>query len=202
MRQMMIRILSLSLAVSLPGAAAVKRKCSDGGSGADMTAPLLLPTNFAGINKRSLQPTCTFSTCHSTTGARTSNKLNLQDDSTGAGMVAFAELVGQPAVNAKAAAAGLLRVKPCDATNSFLVTKLTLATTDPTRTTARACRAEPGVAGERHSGDSGLDRSRRAARRAGDGERLDVRGGGRRRDVIPPTCLPSSGRAGRARGCR
>jgi hypothetical protein len=127
MRQMTIRILSLSLALSLLGCGGNNAEVLDGGSSVDMTGAAPAPTNFAGINKEILQPTCTFSTCHSTTGARTSNKLNLQDDPTGAGVIAFAALVNQPAVNAKAAAAGLLRVKPCDATDSFLMTKLTLA---------------------------------------------------------------------------
>ena len=123
---MTIRILSLSLALSLLGCGGNNATVLDGGGSVDMTAAAPAPTNFAGINKEILQPTCVFSVCHDPTGARTSNMLNLADDSTGAGMVAYAALVGQPAVNAKAKAAGLLRVKPCDATDSFVVTKLTL----------------------------------------------------------------------------
>ena len=126
MRLMMIRVLSLSFAVMLVGCGGNKAVETDAGAnGSDMTV-VAAPMNFADINKQILQPTCVFSVCHDPTGARTSNMLNLADDATGAGKVAYAALVGQAAVNMKASAAGLLRVKPCDATNSFLVTKLTL----------------------------------------------------------------------------
>lgn len=127
MRQMIIRSLSLSLLVTLVGCGGSdKAVVLDGGPGSDMTVTVAAPTNFAEINAQILQPSCVFSVCHSAMGARTSNMLNLADDATGAGKVAYAALVGQLSVNAKANAAGLLRVKPCDATNSFLVTKLTL----------------------------------------------------------------------------
>lgn len=124
----MMKILSLSLALTLLGCGGSSGNHDDGGSGDDMTVTVPAPTNFASINTQVLQPSCTFSTCHSPEGARTSDMLNLKDDGTSAaGSIAFAALVNQPAVNAKAAATGLTLVKPCDANDSFLVTKLTLA---------------------------------------------------------------------------
>jgi hypothetical protein len=131
MPQMKIRSLALSLALSLVGCGGSSGDKNDGGTAADLAAAVV-PTNFATINSEILQPSCTFSTCHSPTGARTSDKLNLQNDTSGAGVTAYAALVGQSAINAKAAAQSLMLVKPCDAANSFLITKLKLAgDTDP-----------------------------------------------------------------------
>jgi hypothetical protein len=124
----MMKILSLSLALTLLGCGGSSGSKNDGGTGDDLSVTTPALTNFASINSHVLQPSCTFSTCHSPDGARTSDMLNLKDDGTSAaGSIAFAALVNQPAVNAKAAAAGLVLVTPCDATDSFLVTKLTLA---------------------------------------------------------------------------
>jgi hypothetical protein len=76
--------------------------------------------NFAQINSTILQPSCTFSVCHSTRGSHDADKLDLTQDP-------FGSLVKAPAQNKMAVSQGLLRVKPCDLDNSFLVTKLTMS---------------------------------------------------------------------------
>jgi hypothetical protein len=94
--------------------------------GIDMPISTVVPTNFASINSEILQPTCAnFSVCHSPEGKFTANQLDLKDDGTmSPGVKAYLALVNQPSVNKKAKAMSLLRVKPCDATNSFLRLKL------------------------------------------------------------------------------
>jgi hypothetical protein len=98
----------------------------DGGTG-DMTVSTVVPTNFASINADILQPTCSnFTVCHSPEGKLTANALDLKDDTGTAtpGLKAYMALINQLSVNKKAKALGLMRVKPCDATNSFLQMKL------------------------------------------------------------------------------
>jgi hypothetical protein len=94
----------------------------------DMAIVMTVPTNFASLNADVLQPSCTFSTCHSPDGMSTANMLDLKDDvgTTTPGSKAYKALVNQPSVNKKALAMGLLRVKQCDATNSFLQIKISL----------------------------------------------------------------------------
>ena len=88
--------------------------------GGDMQIITLVPTNFASINTDIIQPTCAkFSVCHSADGKTTANNLDLSTDPWG-------QLVNQPAQNNKAMAMGLLRVKPCDAANSFLAQKVAM----------------------------------------------------------------------------
>jgi hypothetical protein len=157
------------LAVTLLGCGGSGNSSGDGGGG-DL-AVVAAPMNFAGINKQILQPSCTFSTCHSSMGARTSNMLNLQDSDDGsspAGALAFASLVGQPSVNTKAAAAGLLRSQAvrrgqqlprdeaeadADAGDGGSHRRLRRAHAERQRR----------AGGGGHSGDRGLDQSRRAA---------------------------------------
>lgn len=92
---------------------------NDMGAG-DMQIITLVPTNFATINSDIIQPTCAkFSVCHSADGKTTANNLDLSTDP-------WKELVNQPAQNNKAMAMGLMRVKPCDATNSFLAQKVAM----------------------------------------------------------------------------
>lgn len=94
-------------------------------SSPDMTM-VVVPHNFDQINTQILGPSCAaFSVCHGSKMPST-NDLDLKADP-------YAALVGVPAVNAKAASMGLLRVKPCDSAHSFLVMKLLLTQdTDPT----------------------------------------------------------------------
>jgi hypothetical protein len=88
-----------------------------GGSAGDMAAPV--PHNFDQIRAEILSPSCAnFISCHSSTSPAV-NKLDLTKDP-------YAALVGVPAYNTQAAGEGLLRVKPCDPDNSFLVKKLEL----------------------------------------------------------------------------
>jgi hypothetical protein len=126
--------------------------CGDDVSPVDMTS---VPSNFAQISAQILQPTCVSSQCHSDLGASpgnsdlgflgNANDLNLCDafnrgfmpmDLCGPTKTlhdAYAELVGVPAVNPMAHNMGLLRVKPCDPDNSFMIIKLLLpeSATDP-----------------------------------------------------------------------
>ena len=99
----------------------------DMGAG-DMAVVTTVPTNFATINSDILQPSCTFSTCHSPAGMSDANMLDVKDDqgTTMPGLKAYMALVGQPSVNKKAMSMNLLRVKPCDATNSFMQIKISL----------------------------------------------------------------------------
>jgi hypothetical protein len=95
--------------------------CGDNsGGGQDMSVQVQIPHNFDEINSFVFKPSCAaFSVCHSTSGASMAGNLNLQVDP-------YTALVGVLSNNAKAQSQGLLRVKPCDATNSFLIIKLTL----------------------------------------------------------------------------
>jgi hypothetical protein len=91
-----------------------------GSSSPDMA--VVVPHNYEQINAEILLPSCAnFTSCHSTNTA-TVNKLNMKDD-------AYAALVNVPAVNKQAASEGLLRVKPCDPDNSFIIKKLELPIT-------------------------------------------------------------------------
>lgn len=83
------------------------------------------PSTFAEINAKVFQPSCAFSdSCHDATGSTTvADYLDLRDDP-------YDALVGAPARDNKAAADGLLRVKPGDSANSFLYWKLTPTTPD------------------------------------------------------------------------
>ncbi len=94
--------------------------CGDTTSGGpDMAMSFSIPHNFDQINTEVLAFSCAaFSSCHQTKMLSTDN-LDLHTDP-------YNALVGAPSVNAKAASQGLLRVKPCDSANSFLVIKLTL----------------------------------------------------------------------------
>jgi hypothetical protein len=98
--------------------------------GMDMPISTVVPTNFASINSEILQPTCAnFSVCHSPEGKFTANALDLKDDGTmSPGVKAYMALINQPSVNKKAKAMNLLRVKPCDATDSFMQMKLEMTT--------------------------------------------------------------------------
>lgn len=93
---------------------------------ADMAISTVVPTNFASINSDILQPNCAnFSVCHSPEGKTTADSLDLKDDGTSAaGVKAYMALINQLSVNKKAKNMNLLRVKPCDATNSFMQIKL------------------------------------------------------------------------------
>jgi hypothetical protein len=83
-----------------------------------MDLSVAVPRNFDQINQIVLQPLCAnFSTCHSREGQRDSGNLNLKDDPYGA-------LVGVLSANKMAAAEKMLRVKPCDVQNSFLILKM------------------------------------------------------------------------------
>jgi hypothetical protein len=93
----------------------------------DMTAPTAVPTNFASINAEILQPTCTFSVCHSLNGQLQADALDLQDEMGATpGVKAYMALINQKSVNKKALAMGLLRVKPCDSAHSFMLIKLAM----------------------------------------------------------------------------
>jgi hypothetical protein len=75
---------------------------------------------FAEINTQVLAPSCAaFSVCHSAVGASQANMLNLETNP-------YTALVNAPAVNAKAAAEGKVRVKPSDPDNSLMWIKLNL----------------------------------------------------------------------------
>jgi hypothetical protein len=95
-----------------------------------MAIATVVPTNFATLNSEILQPTCAnFSVCHSPSGQLAADSLDLKDDGSMApGLKAYMALVNQPSVNRKANAMGLIRVRPCDAAQSFLLTKLQLTT--------------------------------------------------------------------------
>lgn len=111
----MWKIAGLSLAFALCGCG----NSSNNGGGADMTAAVV-PHNFDQINSEILGPSCAaFSVCHSVDGARDANMLDLATDP-------YTALVGVGAQNAKAMGMGLLRVKPCDSADSFLIVKLKL----------------------------------------------------------------------------
>ncbi len=116
--------LALSIALALPVAG-----CGDDdpGSQPDMTAvPDLaapIPTNFDTLYNQVLGPSCAaFTVCH-TTGNREAAGLDMTKL---AGNDPYLALVGAPAQNARAKSEGLLRVKPCDADNSFIIKKLEL----------------------------------------------------------------------------
>lgn len=84
-----------------------------------MTA-VVVPHNFDQINSEILGPSCAaFSVCHSPEGQSQANHLDLKTDPYGA-------LVGVLSENAKAKSEGMLRVKPCDSADSFMILKLTL----------------------------------------------------------------------------
>ena len=85
------------------------------------------PTTFAGINDQILSGCAGASVCHAAKVCSQGN-LDLRLDP-------YAALVGVPAVNTKAAASGLLRVRAGDPAQSFLVRKLTL----PPDPTSQAC---------------------------------------------------------------
>ncbi len=91
----------------------------------DMSISAMVPTNFDSLNTFILQPTCTghgnFSVCHTPAGKSSANELDLTNDP-------YNALVGQMAQNKKAKGMGLLRVKPCDAADSFLVMKVEMTT--------------------------------------------------------------------------
>jgi hypothetical protein len=92
-----------------------------------MTA-VVVPHNFDQINSEIIQPSCAkFSVCHSTAGASQAGHLDLSVDP-------YAALVGVLSDNAKAKGQGLLRVKPCDSANSFIIIKLKLAVNEDTNT--------------------------------------------------------------------
>jgi hypothetical protein len=92
--------------------------CGDDSPGTtDMAIPV--PTNFDSIKREVLQPSCTFSVCHSAEGQSKAGHLDLMTNP-------YSALVGVAADNAKAHGQGLLRVSPCDADHSFLVIKLSL----------------------------------------------------------------------------
>jgi hypothetical protein len=81
---------------------------------------ILVPHNFDQIDQFVLQPSCAnFSVCHSTQGQRDAGHLDLSKN-------AYQALVNVLSDNKMAKGQGLLRVKPCDPDNSFLITKLTL----------------------------------------------------------------------------
>src|SRR6478609_4762140 len=77
------------------------------------------PSTFAAINMQILQPSCTFSSCHSPEGAKSAGHLDLKTDP-------YASMVNVLADNAMAKGEGKNRVTPGDAANSFLYIKLTL----------------------------------------------------------------------------
>lgn len=104
-----------------------------------MSAATVVPTNFDSINSEVFQFSCSFSTCHTKSNARDAGNLNLQNDPA-TGPVAIAQLVGQLSDNPRAKSEGKLRVKPCDADNSFLITKLTLSGDTPNDATHYGAR--------------------------------------------------------------
>jgi hypothetical protein len=108
-------------------------------AGNDMAVAAVVPTNFDSINSEVFQFSCTFSTCHTKSNARNAGNLNLQNDPM-TGPVAIAQLVGQLSDNLRAKSEGKLRVKPCDADNSFLITKLTLSGDTPNDATHYGAR--------------------------------------------------------------
>jgi hypothetical protein len=113
----MWKIAGLSLALCAFGCGG---SSNNGDGGTDMTA-VVVPHNFDQINSEILGPSCAaFSVCHSVDGARDANMLDLATDP-------YTALVGVASQNAKAMGMGLLRVKPCDSANSFLIIKLKLA---------------------------------------------------------------------------
>src|SRR3954466_5390096 len=77
------------------------------------------PSNFAAINTSILQPSCTFSSCHSRAGANSAGHLDLQTDP-------YNALVDVLSDNAMAKGEGKKRVTKGDAANSFLFIKLPL----------------------------------------------------------------------------
>jgi len=90
----------------------------------DMAVVVKIPTNFDSIYTEVLGPSCgAFSVCHTPDNASRAGHLALNKN----GSDPYTELVGHASDNAKAMGEGLLRVKPCDADNSFLIKKLELA---------------------------------------------------------------------------
>src|SRR4051812_11632754 len=77
------------------------------------------PSTFAAINQQVLQPSCTFSSCHSPAGANSAGHMDLKADP-------YLALVGVATDNVKAHAEGKLRVEPGDSADSFLYIKLNL----------------------------------------------------------------------------
>lgn len=124
---------SFALALLLAAGCGTSSNDADMGTGGDLSISMAVPTNFDTINSEILQPTCTFSVCHSAMGAASANNLDFTTNMA-TGSDAYNSLVNQPAQNKKAMAMGILRVKPCDADNSFLVTKIELKT-DPDKDT-------------------------------------------------------------------
>ena len=106
--------LSFSFAIGAAG-------CGDTTSNTppDMTA-VVVPHNFDQINTQILGPSCAaFSVCHNAGAGTSANFLDLKTDP-------YKALVGALSVNAMAKGQGMLRVKPCDSHNSFMILKLTL----------------------------------------------------------------------------
>lgn len=80
------------------------------------------PMTFSEINQQILQPSCAkFSSCHSVSGAGSAGNLDLATNP-------YAALVGVASDQTKAAAEGLVRVKPGDPEKSFLYIKLAMPT--------------------------------------------------------------------------
>lgn len=104
--------------------------CGDNsGGGQDMAMQIQIPHNFDQINSEILQPSCAaFSVCHSVAGASMAGHLDLSSDP-------YKVLVGVLSDNPKAKGEGKLRVKQCDATNSFFVIKLKLTSDGDPKTT-------------------------------------------------------------------
>jgi hypothetical protein len=97
--------------------------CDDGGNMVIQDLSILVPHNFDQINDFILQPSCAgFSVCHSTQGQRDAGHLDLSK-------MPYEVLFGVLSDNKMAKGQGLLRVKPCDPDNSFLVMKLELPET-------------------------------------------------------------------------
>lgn len=106
--------------------AVVALGCGDNsGSGQDMAMPIQIPHNFDQINSEILQPSCAaFSVCHSAAGQSMAGHMDLSADP-------YKALVGVLSDNLKAKGEGKLRVKPCDAANSFMTIKLKLTMDQP-----------------------------------------------------------------------
>jgi len=84
--------------------------------GADTTPCDGVTSTFEQIQRQIFTPTCALPTCHNV--AQAEHQLSLAEGE------AYANLVGVPAANPTANAAGLERVTPGDPANSFLVRKL------------------------------------------------------------------------------
>lgn len=97
--------------------------CDDGGMNVVQDLSILVPHNFDQINQFVLGPSCAgFSVCHSTQGARDAGHLDLSQKP-------YDVLIDVLSDNKMANGQGILRVKPCDPDNSFLVNKLELPVT-------------------------------------------------------------------------